>query len=559
MSTLLTSKPMNRWALFLVVFGLLAPWVKAQSTPPVPEARVYWVLFADKGDWQSIEPSSFLSPEALTRREAQGVALDYTDYPVRAEYVSVVSGQVAALRHRTRWFNGVSAWATPQQVEALRALPFVADVRPVTGFLRVAGTLSPLSANEINRDGDKTLAQLAMLGLPALHDQGLTGKGIRVAVFDDGFKGVDKLPPFAHLVSDSRILMSRDYVKPGSSVFLHGGHGTNCLSLIAANEPGKYTGAAPDATFLLFRTEDGSSETPAEEDNWVAAAEVADSAGAMVFSTSLGYTKFDNGVGDYFYENMDGRTAMISKASLMAARKGIFVVSSAGNEGNSDWYYISAPADADSVVAVGAVTLSGQRASFSSNGPTADGRLKPDVMAPGQGVYVVNNNGSINRGDGTSYAGPLITGLVTCLLQGAPNTPNMALYYALIQSGSHYDRPDNQFGYGIPNGPKTLKNIELVKMLSSGQKDIAVVTNAEGGVTLLMGSKFEDDSYRVQVLDNGGRVVYSMPLKLGKLGRQPFRQAAVAMRFASGKYTVVLQSATGQRLTQESAVIGDSL
>jgi subtilisin family serine protease len=284
-----------------------------------------------------------------------------------------------------------------------------------------------------------------------MHELGFRGQGIVIAVIDAGFENVNTNPVFDSLRNEGRLLGTRDYVQGNTSVNEDYLHGANCLSLIAGNTPGQLIGTAPKAGYWLIRSEDAATEKIIEENNWVVAAEFADSVGADITTTSLGYTTFDNPSQNHVYADLNGRTAVASIAATMAARKGIFVLNAAGNEGGGAWNYIGVPADADSICAVGAVNGSGVHANFSSVGPTSDGRIKPDLSSMGQGSYVCNANGFFSSGNGTSYATPILAGAVACLWQAHPNRTNMAILHALKVTASQATNPDNIYGWGIPN------------------------------------------------------------------------------------------------------------
>lgn len=276
-----------------------------------------------------------------------------------------------------------------------------------------------------------------------------------MAVFDAGFPYMDQIPAFQALFQEGRYLTGYDFVAGDSSIFGDNSHGTQVASVIVANDENiGYLGGAPEVTLLLARTEDALSETRLEEWNWARAAEWADSIGIHIIQSSLGYSTFDNPAENYTYADMNGQTAIITRAARTAARKGILVITSAGNEGASSWRYITAPADADSVIAAGAVNSSGQIAPFSSRGPTADGRIKPDLVALGWGTYIVGLSGSVQQASGTSFSAPLLSALAACLWQAFPEAHAQEIRQALLRSASQADSPDTIYGYGIPDGRK---------------------------------------------------------------------------------------------------------
>ena len=434
---------MKTWLLWLGL-GLMC-------LPAWGQAR-YWVFLTDKDP----QAAPALSPAALANRARQGITPDERDRPLRPAYVAAVAGTGAQVQHHSRWFNAVSATLTPAQVAAVAALPMVRAVTPVQRLARPVALQDECPEEPF---AGQHLRQLQMLGLNALHQQGYTGEGVTVAVFDNGYYRVDSLPAFAHLFEEGKILATRDYVDGDDDVFapcVHCRHGTYVFSILAARAPDRLIGAAPDARFILLRTEDDYGETHQEEDNWVAAAEFADSLGAQIFTTSLGYFDFDPGQGDYRSSDLDGNTTIITRAADLAASRGILVVNSAGNNG---FRGINAPADGDSVLSIGSVNECGAYSPFSSQGPTADGRLKPDLVAMGEFAFFLHPDGSMRRGNGTSFSCPLVSGLAACLLQAAPAAGGMDLYDALVRSGDRYATPDNRLGHGLPHAGRALAEL----------------------------------------------------------------------------------------------------
>jgi subtilisin family serine protease len=300
-----------------------------------------------------------------------------------------------------------------------------------------------------------------------LHNKGFHGEGMLIAIIDAGFYHYKTLPAFDSVNLKNQVVETHDFVANEASVNEDDPHGMMCFSIIAANLPGRFVGTCPNANFLLYRSEDVSSESPVEEQYWIAAAERADSAGADVISTSLGYSTFDNPVFNYTYADMNGRTSMIAKAATIAARKGMIVLAAAGNDGNNSWHFISTPADADSILAVGAVDASGTPAAFSSYGPSSDGRVKPDVASVGKGTIVSDISGGVASGNGTSFATPNLAGLVTCLWQAFPDFTNMQLIKAIEKSSSIFNSPDNHIGYGIPDFQKAYEDLLQQRILKN--------------------------------------------------------------------------------------------
>ena len=306
--------------------------------------------------------------------------------------------------------------------------------------------------------------QLAMLGLDSFHKLGYTGKGVTIALMDAGFYRVDSLTAFDSLRKNGQIKGTFDVVSGDSSVYEDDAHGMAVLSTIAGNIPDSMIGAAPDANFLLIRTEDAGTETHKEEFYWIKGMEIAHQMGADIIHSSLGYSLFDTLEGDYTYFDMDGKSTFITRATDSAFLKGMFVCNSAGNSGDRPWKYITAPCDGKYVLCVGAVDSFEQKAGFSSFGPSADGRVKPEVMALGRSTTIVGSDGWVRTGNGTSFSGPIIAGFVACLKQAHPNAENYRIYQAIIQSADRYQNPDSAYGYGIPN---ILKADSILKRMAS--------------------------------------------------------------------------------------------
>lgn len=410
-------------------------------------ATKYWIYFKDKGANKQQDPSRFLSPRALERRAKRGISLAQNDLPVDATYCQELESVGVVIRHRSRWFNAVSAVIEPWQADQVRNLPFVKNVQPIRRYKLDLGVTSTSTHKVQTYAPGYAVGQIAQIGLDFLHNKGFNGKGILIAIMDSGFDGIDQNPGMSHLFDRGAIKVTKDFVEGDDNVYDEHNHGASVFSILAGFKENEYIGSAPGADYLLLRTEDVLSETNQEEDNWVAAAEFADSMGADIFSTSLGYSDMDSGSVSYLPSDMDGNTAIITRAADLAASKGILVVNSAGNNGN----IVTAPADGDSVLAVGAVDEEGVLASFSSGGPTADNRIKPELCAVGSGTYYLRDNGDVSAGSGTSFSAPLMSGLAASLWQSAPDLTNMELMEILKKSGDRANNPDNEYGYGIPN------------------------------------------------------------------------------------------------------------
>lgn len=301
----------------------------------------------------------------------------------------------------------------------------------------------------------KGYVQIHQLGGDELHNRGFRGRGMTIAIIDGGFYNADIIP----MLKDVRILGTRDFVETenGGNIYGSQSHGMMVLSCIAANTPYTFTGAAPDASFWLLRSEDGDTEQPVEEDNWAAAIEFADSVGADVVNTSLGYFDFDDKADNYAYWQLDGHHEICSNSASMLAAKGMVLCCSAGNEADEHWKLISTPADAEDVLTVGALTDRGENTLFSSIGPAADGRVKPDVMAMGQDCTLLGTDGTLTTASGTSFASPIMCGMVACFWQAHPHMTAKEVINAVRQLGDRHAHPDNVYGYGTPDFSKSVK------------------------------------------------------------------------------------------------------
>lgn len=432
-------------------------------------ANFYWVQLKDKKGtpYQLSEPEKFLSSRSLERRRKNNVTVSEEDLPVNPDYISQIAATGAKVHNRSRWFNAVFVNVqNPAQLEAIKKLSFVSEVKPLgkpvikkkeTSAGSLMDMLMSLSSSSSSDKADyhegygKAYDQVNMLNGVNMHKMGFKGKNVVIAVLDAGFPKANKLPAFEMARNQSRILGSWDFVMQDTNVYDDDNHGLNVLSCMAAVIDGEMIGTAPEASYWLLRTEDAGSEYPIEEANWICGAEFADSVGADVINSSLGYTDFDDKKMSYSYSSLDGRTTISSKAATLASRKGIIVCNAAGNEGASDWKYIGTPADADGIISVGGVDKKREHASFSSYGPTADGRLKPTVCAKAEGSYVVSLTNKVYPSQGTSFASPILCGMVACLVQANPGKTVQEVMNAINKSSDRYSNPDNTYGYGIPD------------------------------------------------------------------------------------------------------------
>ncbi|MET0392472.1 MAG: S8 family peptidase [Chitinophagaceae bacterium] len=432
----------------------------------------YVVRLKHKGatSYSLSNPSPYLSPRAIARRVRYNIPVDSTDLPVPAAYISQLrSIPNVIILNTSRWLNAVSILTTDAAaITAINALPFVQGTSGIagrrTGRSRGRIESTPLSrhnrvqqvqADYFDYGTGASYDEIHLHQGEFLHNVGLRGQGMQIAMLDGGFFQYTAFDAFDSANANGQFLSTWDFVANEQSVVEDLSHGMSCLSTIVANIPGMFIGKAPKASFHLFRTEDGGSEYPIEEFNWACGAERADSVGADIISSSLGYGyEFNPPVPDYPYSDLNGDITMSARAADLAAQKGLLVFNSAGNSGTDHWRMITTPADADSILAVGAVNSAGNVGAFSSYGPSADGRIKPDVASVGVAAVIQTASNTIGLTNGTSLACPNMAGLGTCLWQGFPEFNNMRIVRALREAGSIYNAPDDRIGYGIPDMKK---------------------------------------------------------------------------------------------------------
>lgn len=429
----------------------------------------YFVKFTDKDNsTYSIEnPSAFLSERAISRRTKQGISITQEDLPVNSTYVQQVQNTGAIVDYNLKWFNGVVVTITnSNQLTSIQNLSFVSTTNKIyqSGVKGSKLTYEKCKAISPEKKVPSTLElnygnssiQIKMMNGHILHNAGFLGEGIQIAVIDAGFWDVDSHQALDSLRTRSRILGTKDFINPNSNIYQEDSHGMMVLSTMGGYIAGQLIGTAPRAKYWLIRTENASVEQIYEEYAWAAGAEFADSVGADIINTSLGYSTFDVESQNHPYSELDGSKTPITKAANIAATKGMVVVVSAGNEGNDDWYYISAPADSPNVLTVGAVDKYRNKAAFSSFGPTADGRIKPDVCAMGQAAVVASTSGLTGTNNGTSFSAPIMAGMVACLWQAKPTLTSTEIIQLVKTSSSNASSPNNSIGYGIPDFSTTV-------------------------------------------------------------------------------------------------------
>jgi serine protease AprX len=430
----------------------------------------YRVYLRDKGDNTSGKYSAhdLLSSRAVNRRRKAGIKVpDFRDIPVNKTYLNKITQLGLKLHTTSKWMNtALFKSQSAFDINALLNLPYVSNVKIVK---------TPVKNNGVNKKLDFQIAQtdfitynqpLIMINGLRIHDSGYDGKNILIAILDGGFLNSDVISSLSGLRSRKGIRKTYDFVKNSESVYNASTHGTAVLSIMAGKITGQIEGSAPGADYLLLKTEDIESEFPCEEDFWAAGAEYADSAGVDIISSSLGYFNFDDPSLNYKYSDLDGNTAFVTRVADIAASKGILVVNSAGNERDKLWKNIIFPSDGDSVLAVGAVDGNGSISDFSSSGPAADNRIKPDNVAMGVSVTIQISENLIGHSNGTSFSCPVLSGIAACLIQAVPLALNSDIINVLHSSADRYNFPDSLYGYGIP---------DIVLALNELQKKYVIV------------------------------------------------------------------------------------
>jgi serine protease AprX len=453
------------WVVLLLIFA-----VRSEA-----QFNRYIIQFKNKAfsPYTFAGPSAYLSQRAIDRRTRYQIPIDSTDLPVTPRYLdSIRSAGAVVILNVSRWLNQVSIQtADAAALQKIRSFPFVENATAIATRRAEGGRSGTQEKPELQQTRSKetfnptadfynygaSYQQVHLHNGEFLHNIGLRGQEMVIGLLDGGFFNYTTLRSFDSVNRNGQVLGTWDFVARESSVTEDNQHGMQCFSVIAANIPSQFVGTAPKAAFYLYRTEEGASEFPIEEHMWVCAAERLDSAGGDVISSSLGYSdgmtdpRFDHG-----YNDMDGNTTIAARGADLAAKKGILVVNAAGNQGDEPFRFLATPADADSVLAVGAVNSSGQPAAFSSYGPSADGQVKPDVASLGVATALQTAANTIGASNGTSFACPNIAGLATCLWQGFREFNNIKIIDALRRSGSKAAAPDNRVGYGIPDVKKAV-------------------------------------------------------------------------------------------------------
>jgi serine protease AprX len=443
--------------------------------------NIYWIQLNTKAGtpFNIDQPKFYLSQRAIERRAKHGIQIDSTDLPANPLFIDSLRSLGFSIKHTSRWMNGITATFNDTiDIDSLDLPSFVSfiELRKSTPlkstFLKTRNKFDEIDSLTESYYGNST-DQITMLNGQLLHKYS-KGEGVQIAVIDAGFLNADKLEVFDSLYTRGGVLGTYDFVNPGNNVYNEHSHGTNVLSILAANHPGKLIGSAPGASYWLLRSENALTEFeyPVEEDYWVVAAEFADSVGCDVISTSLGYNLFKDSTLNHTYGEFTGDSMRISKAANMAVKKGIVVVCSAGNEGDDPWHHIVTPSEARDVLSIAAVDNQREIANFSSRG-FGDSALipKPDVAAMGSGTSIISSTGSYSKGSGTSFSAPIIAGMAACMVAVFPDSSASTIIDMIRKAGNLYPGHSDDYGYGIPDFGK------YNDMITVSKNDFALVNS----------------------------------------------------------------------------------
>lgn len=491
-----------------------ASWLSAIMilclSPDIIGQNAYYVrvYFRDKGNSLSYEASDLLSARAIARRAESGIpAPDYRDFPVNRTYINSITALGYRLHSTSRWMNtALFGSSEAPAVNNILNLPFVSGVKVVKTPGIKSRFVNKLDFPTTSMGQSPYDRPITMLNGYTLHNSGFRGENVLIAVLDGGFTSADRIESLNNLRARNGIIATRDFVNNTTSVYNASTHGTSVMSILAGELAGYIAGTAPEADYILLKTEDVATEFPCEEDFWAAGAEFADSCGADIISSSLGYFEFDDPSMNYKHSDLDGNTAFVTRAADIAAAKGILVVNSAGNERDNEWKRIIFPSDGDSVAAIGAVNENRIISAFSSAGPAGDGRVKPDVSAMGVLVPLQTTPGFVSRASGTSFSCPVISGMAACLVQAVPEASNYDIIMALREGADRYSNPDTLYGYGIPSMDIVFAKLQD-KYPGKTDDDLIIFPNPTKGAFELI-FRTAPGSFTLEIFDITGKLVY---------------------------------------------------
>lgn len=516
----------------------------------------FWVEFKDKQNspYCTCRPAEFLSARALERRARAGIEVLENDLPVNPDYLNQLKNKGVQIHSASRWLNAAAIMTDSNGIVGIEKLPFVKSLRYLGPHLkyrnppnRPVKKRAPLAINPAIQGNDIPLwgyagQQNQLLGLPVLHFAGHRGAGVWIAVMDGGFINADTIPMFDSVGLQERLFPGWDFVERDAGVFEAAQHGTSVLSVMASNLPQYFVGTAPDATYFLLKTEDTGGEFPIEEVNWVAGAEWADSVGVDILNASLGYTSFNDNRLSHVYEDLDGRTAIGSKGAAIAATKGMIICNSAGNEGDGEWHFIGVPADAPGILAVGAVGSDAQRAAFSSFGPTVDGRIKPELVAPGDQVVVAGNVGiALGLSSGTSLASPMLAGALASLWSAFPDKTAEEILDAVFATADQIGQPDNERGYGLPEMTEAWIRLNGFRFSNGG---MSYFNRDAGELVFTYAFDFFKPGDSVELLNDWGQKVANITTRISPKEITTLKINGLR-NLPAGHYQIVLKNKNG--------------
>ena len=522
--------------LFISVYGQTAP-------------NKYWVQFTDKDNsTYSIDiPLEFLSQKAIDRRDAQNIDITEQDIPVNQSYIDQVLalGEIDLLLS-SKWFNSITIFTEDETlIDEIELLSIVSQVKSLQILKKGNYEVEETPASEKVYDPldyGFSLDQLEEVNGDALHELDYLGEGMLIFVCDGGFSNLDNVDAFNHLFDDDRIVGTHDFVDGDDNVYHSSTHGTSVMGTMAGIIPNQLKGTGPGASYFLARTEDVGSEYEIEEDNWIAAAELADSIGTDIITTSLSYTTFDDTSLNHTYEDLDGQSTRVAIGAGIAAQKGMLIVVSAGNYFLQTWHHIGSPADAFDILAVGGITSDSSHSSFSSAGPSADGRVKPDISARGTAAATANSgNNGVSFVNGTSFSAPIISGISSCLWQAFPTATSLEIREAIIQSAHIYNNPDDLFGYGIPDYGNAMEYLQDYLGIPPLQKPVnGIIQNVYPNpftdhITISLKAPADtSDEGQISIYNSSGMRIFQMDVML--YGKIPQQFTIPTIDLASGVY-----------------------
>ncbi len=534
--------------IFFTFFSLLGSTKKEVKT----KKYFYYVQFKNKNNspYSLSNPSDYLSKRAIERRNFFSIPIDSLDLPVNPQYVNSVKNLGATIHCQSKWQNGITILLSDTLIsKEVKKLPFVSSVE-FTG-LQIESKGNYLLPNKVQAiEYGESGSQIKEMNGQALHEKGFLGQGIEIAVIDAGFYEVNTNPAFSYFRNSRHLLGTKDFVNSNADIYQEHEHGSFVLSTMAGKKEDEfesYVGSAIEASYWLIRSEAGTGEYPCEADFWTSAIEYADSVGADIATSSLGYSRFDSTEMNYTHADLDGKTLRASISANIATKKGMLVFVAAGNDGANAWHKIASPADAEGIITVGAVKSDSTMAYFSSFGYSADGRVKPELCARGEGTILLNNAGNVSSGNGTSFATPLLAGLGACYLQ-AFKEKNISFQLSdlrnnLYRSAHLYSAPTEHTGYGIANFEKALEMLNQTGLKEKKLNERAFHIYKRNHILYVKTNQILTDKNTVTIYDITGKKVAHKPMN-------KYQQFFDISNLSKGVYLIVLQENSEQKTSK---------